>query len=325
MDTRLRVRDRTVLIVEDHPVNQELLSRWVERAGYRPIVAEDAEAALQRIDEHAHGFDVVLLVRMLPGMDGVDLLRQLKSDERFASLPVIMQTALADKADVIEGLRAGAYHYLTKPLQCDSLIAILETAVADYRRYREILEEVQSMTSTAGMLRSGVFVCRTLEECRRLATFLANACPEPNRVALGLSELLVNAVEHGNLQISYDDKSALIADATWSDEVERRLALPEYASKVVTVGVDAGDSEVQYLIKDEGSGFNWQDFLEVDPSRLFDCHGRGIAMAAHASFDKVKYYGTGSEVAATVVFDRAEQWQPDDAVARNESEEEIHA
>ncbi|QZA82045.1 ATP-binding protein [Deefgea piscis] len=130
---------------------------------------------------------------------------------------------------------------------------------------------------------------------------LSRACPEPQRVAMGLSELLVNAIEHGNLGISYADKSRLLQAGRWQDEVESRLASPEYAQRKVAVKYSANEDEIQIYIMDEGQGFDWQPFLEFSPERAFDPHGRGISMARMMSFDSLEYQGKGNEVLVRVL------------------------
>ena len=142
-----------------------------------------------------------------------------------------------------------------------------------------------------------------MEEARDLGALLANTCPDPPATVIGLTELLVNAVEHGNLGITYEDKSKLYATGGWSDEVHRRLALPENASKRAEISFERADGQLRFTIRDQGRGFDWQTYLQIDPLRAFDTHGRGIAMANRLSFSVIEYRGCGNEVVGTVVCD----------------------
>jgi anti-sigma regulatory factor (Ser/Thr protein kinase) len=112
----------------------------------------------------------------------------------------------------------------------------------------------------------------------------------------GLSELLINAVEHGNLKIRYEDKSRLVATDTWKEEVSKRLLAPEYKNKKVLVNFKREDNINRILIEDEGDGFEWDNYLKLDPQRAFDSHGRGIAMAKMMSVDEINYLGCGNKV-----------------------------
>ena len=118
---------------------------------------------------------------------------------------------------------------------------------------------------------------------------------------MDIVEILVNAVEHGNLGLTYADKSALLKSDGWHAEVARRLTLPEYRGKLVRADLRLMTDGIVLTIADEGAGFDWTSFLEIQPERAFDLHGRGIAMSRLMSFDRVDYRGCGNEVELTVL------------------------
>jgi anti-sigma regulatory factor (Ser/Thr protein kinase) len=152
-------------------------------------------------------------------------------------------------------------------------------------------------------MQKGIFTFQTVEQARDLGAMLANTCPDPSATVIGLTELLINAVEHGNLGITYEDKSKLYATGGWNEEVQRRLKLPENARKRAEVEFERDDETIRFVIRDEGNGFDWRAYLQVDPQRAFDTHGRGIAMANRLSFSHIEYRGSGNEVVGTIVCD----------------------
>lgn len=289
-----------VLAVDDEPVNLEILTDYLREKGYAWMAANNGMEAWRLLQATPDAFDAVLLGRIMPGMDGLAVLEQMKQHEQLRAVPVVVQTARTSREEVLEGLQAGAYYYLTKPYDRDALLAILATAVSDHRRYRGLQEQAQRTARTLTLLQEGRFVFRTLDEARDLAALLASAGSARQRLVIGLSELLINAVEHGNLGISYTEKSLLNARRAWRAEVERRLLLPENIEKCVTVEFSNNGREQRFLIRDQGKGFDWGDFLEIHPDRVFDSHGRGIAMARAFSFDHLEYHGCGNEVLAVV-------------------------
>jgi hypothetical protein len=111
---------------------------------------------------------------------------------------------------------------------------------------------------------------------------------------------MLNAVEHGNLGIGYQEKGQLMLDGALDQEIERRLALPEYAARQVRVDFERTPTGVSYVVRDEGGGFDPTRFLTLEPERATDWHGRGIALARMTSFDHVEYRGCGNEVQARV-------------------------
>lgn len=296
-----------ILIVEDAEVTRRVLVGYLASAGFRSVTAVDGVEAWEILQQDPEGFEAVLLDRMMPRMSGLELLRKMKAQPALDGIPVILQTALGSPADILEGLEQGAFYYLTKPLQKRALLAIVKTAVADHARYRELREEVCAMQGALAHLVHGTFECRTVVEGMRLASLLAKPCPQPERVVIGLSELVINAIEHGNLGITYEEKSQLNESGDWNAEVDRRLALPENVDKRVTVECEISCEQIRFSIRDEGDGFDWQGYLAVDPARVFDNHGRGIAMAKMTSFDQLEFRGAGNVVEATVHLEAALQ------------------
>ncbi len=131
--------------------------------------------------------------------------------------------------------------------------------------------------------------------------FIANCCPGPETVGAGLLELLVNAIEHGNLGITYEQKARLIAENRWQGEVERRLMAEENSGKFAELVYEVHDKVIEIRIKDAGEGFDWSDYLEISPRRATHTHGRGIATAKALSFSSLTYIGCGNEVLCTIV------------------------
>lgn len=293
-------KKETLLVVDDEVFNLDIIVRRLSKAGYEMVTAEDGEQAWTILEANPTKFDAIILDRMMPKMNGIELLKKVKADARFNALPVIMQTAAAVTEQVIEGLNAGAYYYLTKPYEGSVLLSIVQAALSDHRHNVDLQKQIQEGIRSLSFMQNADFRIRNLEETRLLASLLANACPEPSRVVLGLSELLINAVEHGNLGITYQDKSALMAKRSWSEEVERRLQLPEYCNKYVDVHFQRTAESIKITISDQGEGFDWEKYLVMDPSRAFDSHGRGIAMSKLLSFDHLEYVGNGNTVEVVI-------------------------
>lgn len=289
-----------VLVVEDEPVNLATLVENLETEGYRTASAQNGQAAWDLIEAAPESFDAILLDRVMPDMDGIEVLRRVKAHPAMAFTPVIMQTALSADADVAEGLRAGAFYYLTKPFAAETMLAIVAAAAKDHRLHRDLQRQARQTTRTLAWLRRAEFAFRTPGEARDIAMLVAHAAPEPDRVVLGLIELMLNAIEHGNLGISYEEKTRLIAEDGLLEEIERRLAAPETGSRQAVLTVERTAAAIWFGIADEGSGFGWADYLEMQPRRAFHTHGRGIAMARLISFDTVEYRGRGNEVWASV-------------------------
>lgn len=287
----------TLLAVDDNPVNQEIIEENLQDDGYRIVTASDGEQAWALLQEDPNRFDAVLLDRMMPNLDGMAVLERMKATPVLAPIPVIMQTAAAGIQQVQEGIDAGAYYYLTKPFEKEVLRRIVRAAVRDYGLYRAVRAETKAISCAARLLDTGRFRCRTPEDATNLAALLAGTFSDPEKVGVGICELLLNAVEHGNLGITYRDKSRLLATDSWEEEIARRLAMPPYAARYATVEFDRAPGTIRMVIKDQGEGFDWRPYLDFTPERAFDAHGRGIATAKQMCFTRLEYRGSGNEVA----------------------------
>ncbi|MEO5337412.1 MAG: response regulator [Magnetospirillum sp. WYHS-4] len=289
------------LVVDDNRLNRELLSGQLAAMGYEISTASDGAEAWDFLRQAGDTVDVVLLDRRMPNMDGMELLGRMKADAELSSIPVIMQTAADSQQEIVEGIKAGVFYYLTKPFEPAVLLSITAAAVEDYARFCRLRRDVEQRTQVLGLMQSSLFRFRSMKQGADLAAVLAAACPNPRKRVIGLSELLANAVEHGNLGITYEEKSTLIAERRLDQEVESRLAAPANRDKAVEVLFERQPDRIAITVKDQGVGFDWRKYLEMDPRRVFDSHGRGIALARNMSFDSLEYRGCGNEVVATVM------------------------
>lgn len=289
-----------LLVVDDEPINLEIIEEYLEDSGFSADFCDSGEAAWQALNQGHRLYDAVLLDRMMPGLDGMALLRRIKPDPRFGTLPVIMQTAACSPQQIREGLEAGAYYYLTKPYEREGLLAIIRAALVDARERKALLQQEAERWRGMLFLQEARFRIRTVEEAGQLAAFLAQACPQPEQAQLGLSELMLNAVEHGNLGITYAEKASLKQEDGWHRELERRAALPENLGKTVEITVSRQPEVLLVRIEDQGQGFDWTPYLEFSPERAFDPNGRGIALARMMSFSALEYMGKGNVVQATL-------------------------
>lgn len=288
-----------ILVVDDEPLNLEIIAEYLEGGPYRLDTAEAGAAAWDLLQDASAAYDLVILDRMMPGMDGIALLQLLKASTRHATIPVIMQTAATAPAQIREGFAAGCYYYLTKPYTGNALLGIVHAALEEVRLSRTLAAAL-ALPPAAPAVSGAEYAFATPEEARRLATLLAAQCPCPATAAMGLLELLVNAVEHGILGISYQQKTQLKLENRWEKEIDHRLALPQHRQRKATVRYTRNAEEIVFDIVDEGTGFDWQQYLDFDPSRAFDPNGRGIAMAAKLAFHELHYQGCGNHATATI-------------------------
>ncbi len=159
-----------VLGVDDEPGNRELLKRHLGRHRYEVQTVGDAEAALDFLESTPRLPDLILLDVMLPGMNGFALCRRLKQQRLTRLIPVVLLTSL-DAQHKIEGIRAGADDFLTKPVQFEELIARAASLVR-LKRYTDDLESAESVILSLALTVEARDPY-TVGHCERLAAYAA--------------------------------------------------------------------------------------------------------------------------------------------------------
>jgi two-component system alkaline phosphatase synthesis response regulator PhoP len=124
-----------VLVVEDDPDIAELVSRYLDKAGFSAERETSGREALRRII--AKPPNVIILDLMLPHVDGLEICRRLRADEKTAAIPIIMLTARGDESERIVGLEIGADDYLAKPFSPNELVARVRALVRRAQRGKD--------------------------------------------------------------------------------------------------------------------------------------------------------------------------------------------
>jgi len=128
----------TILVVEDEPAIQELISYGLRQAGHETFCAGDAEQAMKIVNDVLP--DLVLLDWMLPGMSGIEFAKMLRQVPRTKNIPIIMLTARTEESDKISGLEVGADDYITKPFSPRELVARIKAVLR--RRSPEAADDI---------------------------------------------------------------------------------------------------------------------------------------------------------------------------------------
>jgi DNA-binding NtrC family response regulator len=151
-----------ILVVDDVPENLQLLIAALEPEGHEILVASDGAAALRLASRAAP--DLILLDVLMPGVDGMEACRRLKSDPATAAIPVIFVTAWNELAGIVDGFRAGAVDYLVKPLQMEEVLSRVATHLKVHRLTRELLEKNRALEQRTAELTAEVMRRREAEQ-----------------------------------------------------------------------------------------------------------------------------------------------------------------
>lgn len=189
----------SILIVDDQPINVQLLKRKLEREGLQVVPAYSGSEALDLVSQSRP--DLILLDVMMPDMDGIEVCRRLQASADTRSIPIIFVTARTSKEGKIEGLSVGAVDYITKPIDLDETLARVQTQL----RFLSINREMVALQ-------------RRLVDARRAATIGAVT----QGIAHNLNNLLGVVIGHLDLIKAYYDKPELVQKN--SQQIESAIA-----------------------------------------------------------------------------------------------------
>jgi CheY-like chemotaxis protein len=201
-----------ILVVDDQPINVQLLKRKLEREGLVLIPAYSGLEAIDLVSREKP--DLILLDVMMPDMDGIEVCQRLQAQEETRSIPIIFITARSTKESKLEGLGVGAVDYITKPIDLDETLARIQTQLRFVAINRQLLD-----------------LTRRLEEARRAATIGAVT----QGIAHNLNNLLGVVIGYLDLVQVYYDKPDLVKKNTKhvEDAVQRIVSIIKQLSSLV--------------------------------------------------------------------------------------------
>jgi CheY-like chemotaxis protein len=292
----------TILVIDEEPNELSFLEQALKESGYTLRAAQSIADGRRAIElalapGGADDLDAIILDWQTEDAEAVELLRWLEGLPRSERLEIIVQSSQSAPDQLRPALDRGLFVHLAKPYEADRLRWLVGSALAGQECRRSLLELTERVKDCFGLLAQGTFEIRTPREAELLSAHIGSACGDPQR-GIGVLELLVNGIEHGNLGITYEEKSALLSERRFKQELQRRLELEENRFKRVRVTLTRIGDHLQILIEDTGPGFDYRRYLVFDKDRFLHPHGRGILLA-RAALD-VEYFEPGNLVRVTL-------------------------
>lgn len=284
-----------VLVVDDSPVDRTRAGGLLKKGtDLSPVFASNGKEALALIAEKAP--DIVLSDLHMPEMDGLELVVEIR--RRFADLPVILMTAHGSEETAIAALRKGATNYVAKRNLPRELIPTVVGILQIARSGRDQQQLLNFLTATESHFELDNDIHNIAPLLAQLETNVKRMqlCDSTGwmRIAVALREALVNAIFHGNLELTSqlleDDESA------FAQLAERRPREGVFASRRVHLIARETRNEVTYVIRDDGAGFNPATLPDpTDPQNLDRRTGRGLFLI-RTFMDEVRHNATGNEI-----------------------------
>jgi CheY-like chemotaxis protein/anti-sigma regulatory factor (Ser/Thr protein kinase) len=283
-----------VLVVEDSPTQASEIRFLLEDAGFGVAVVVDGVAALASLGEALP--DIIVTDLQMPRMDGLALVEAVRSEH--PSVPVVLITAHGSEEIAARALRCGAASYVPKRYLARDLAHVLRQIISmvspdpEQLRIIETLEESRFRFALANAETLVPPLIRRLEQ----VVFEMGLCDRAEliRLAVAVREAIVNAIDHGNLELD--------SELRQDDErnyhrlgAERRQQFP-YRERLVRIDVDVTRAAATFTIRDEGPGFDPSKLPDpTDPANLCRIGGRGLLLVRSLT-DEVRFNATGNEI-----------------------------
>lgn len=239
---------------------------------------------------------VVLLDEKLFVTENTEIIENFLKNSMVNQFPLILNVYSSNSKAIQQAFKMGIFFYLIQPYSAGLLTSVLETASRGFLQFHDAIQRVHNFNTVHPLLTNASFTLNTIAEAHALSSALAFITNDQKRIGVGLFELMLNAIEHGNLGIGYELKTQLIKESRLQQEIETRQALAENQNKNVQVSLERTSKYIEITISDCGDGFDYSRYLNYSEDRATDKHGRGIMLANSISFDALEYKNSGSTV-----------------------------
>jgi diguanylate cyclase (GGDEF)-like protein len=250
-----------LLVVDDVADNRIVLARRFQRRGFDIVEAEDGAQALELIERH--NFDVVLLDAMMPGMDGNEVLRRIRTRRSASALPVIMVTARTESENVVESLQLGANDYITKPVDFAVALARVSKQVARRRQELELVDANNALEAARIRLETHVSErgARLLEANATIQEEVARRLATEDKIAyLAHHDTLTGLANRFSFELKLQSASGRVADNA-TDHAVLFVDLDGFKNVNDTLGHSVGDALLKEVAARVRAALDKDDFV----------------------------------------------------------------
>jgi len=284
-----------VLAVDDSITQVTGMQILLQQHGYEVMTAANGQLALDAVRERRP--DLVVTDLQMPEMDGLQLVAALRQE--FSGLPIILTTAKGSEEIAAHALRLGASSYVPKRTLNEELVPTIERMMSMVDVAGHATEPCSLLTSVRLELLLGNHddevpnVIARLEQPLTELGLLDDTMQM--QISTALDEALVNAIIHGNLEISTEMRYEG-TDEQFREIVQSRQQQAPYCNRNVTIIMEADRNEAKFTIRDQGVGFDVNSLPDpTDFSNLGECGGRGLLLI-NAFMDQVEHNDSGNEI-----------------------------
>ena len=286
-----------VLIVEDNSALRSFMDIAVRQCGHKTVLARDGEEGFQAFEKDKP--DLILSDISMPRHNGLKLLERVRNQDHETIF--VVMTGHGSEETARRALELRANNYLCKPVEFPVLRNLLQkySRLTQRRRASEEVRALVVRRETCIEIPSRMDLVPDVVEMILSELSLVFPREEILDLQLGLYELIVNAIEHGNLELGFEEKQKLLESSPqdWMGVLEKRAGEERYRDRKVHITCRHERGTCEWVIEDEGRGF--------DPEAVPSCLGEGVEglsgrgiFLARMQFDELSFLGRGNRVRA---------------------------
>jgi CheY-like chemotaxis protein/anti-sigma regulatory factor (Ser/Thr protein kinase) len=283
-----------VLIVEDSPTQAQHLQFLLEDAGYQVDTAANGRDAIDIMERDPP--DIIVTDLEMPKMNGIQLVETVR--ERFSDIPVVLMTAFGSEEVAALALQKGASSYVPKRYLIQDILPTLANllVLAQTIRHSQRVLEIMTKAEYEFVLNSDrALIPPLIGFLEEMVQHMA-LCDKTGliRVCVALREALVNAIDHGNLEVESETREE--ANGSYMHLIEERRRAEPYRNRRVYVSAKITPMKAEFVIRDEGRGFDPASLPDPrDPANLEKLSGRGLLLI-RTFMDQVYHNEAGNEI-----------------------------
>ena len=205
-----------ILVVDDQYQNNDLLEAYLAPQGYEIIKATNGEEALAKLASNE--IDLILLDVMMPGMDGFEVTRRIRRDEKNRLMPVIIVTALQETEDRINGIKAGCDDYITKPFDKRELLARVQSLLK-IKEYNDLMSNYRKELESE--------VVKMTEELKQSNKALVEQGARLSAIINSPEDILVFSLNQECRYTSFNENYRKAIKKVWQTDIQIGMSLPQ--------------------------------------------------------------------------------------------------
>ncbi len=278
-----------ILIIDDNIDLLDYLKDFFMIYNYEVILAETGNEGIEKFREYMP--DIVISDMRLPDKNGNIVVKEIKEIDN--EVPIIIITGYSDHQLILSAMKNGAVDLLKKPFKPNDLKYLINKIETLFKKIK-----VRLSASFVQWEKRHIIIRNDIHIIRSVVDFIFSnidyICEDVSFMKIGLQEVLINAIEHGNLDISNKEKQELLDKGDYNKILKERVQQAEYKDKYVDIKIFSTPQYLKITIQDQGKGFDPTNIPDPEnPENFLKESGKGILMAMHA-FDETVYNDVGN-------------------------------